>query len=484
MKKSITYIFAGLLILAGCSMGGGDKSNTSDSGRIIYNPDMGFYSAIKVKIARDGTITNRNEVNEEINHTADKVTSYKDSYHFNLVHLKVDLSAFSGRVNETGKDVELESTHLSELGEVLSELKNKEKTTVIRFAYDPDYDNKLVSYQDGEKTYKACEPLNFDNVLGAVDIICNLLKDHLEVITAIECGMLGPWGEMHTTYYAESAKDNITRGYIVEIIKHFMDGLDGYDVPLLVRQPKFIYCYLNQNTPNYDDRFIPDVSYNNSLKRLGIYNDGYLNEENDSGTFVTQNGRSAEINFLEPYTDHTPYGGELIGTYGLKNGITQLQNVHLSFLNIGWNSEILKKLDSSAYTWHGETMFKYILKHMGYRYILTDYSFNEINNTLTVNLSFRNDGFANLPYHRKKKVWLYFIEEGTEITENEAPVKTSALFTGQKDINFTANISSLDSGTYTVYAKFCNSDGKYAIQFANDGWNESLKANRIGTYTK
>ncbi|WP_039923795.1 DUF4832 domain-containing protein [Treponema sp. JC4] len=508
MKKIIFISLSAILIFSACAMeiksskkASEDAVNDSepavtdseaqilagDSGQIFFNPDMGFYSAVKVKIDTRGAITNIDDVYDEINHSVENVSSYSSGYHFNLVNLEVDLSAFSGRVNESEKDIALTKNHLKALEEVLDQLLENEKTTVIRFAYDPDYNNKLVSYTENGKSYKACEPLDFQKILDAVDLICSVLKRHLEVITALQCGMLGPWGEMHTTFYAESPKNGKPRGYLVEVMKQFMKGLKGCDLPLLVRQPQFIYCYLT-DSEDYDVSSIPEsktFSYGDDLYRLGIYNDAYLADEGDSGTFVTDNGRQAEIAFLEPYTNHTPYGGELIGTYGLENGIEQLKNVHLSFLNIGWNETYLKKLDSSSFTYNGETIFKYLLKYMGYRYVITSSTFDyfEGGKKIGIKLSFKNEGLANLPYHRKKAVRFYFIPCGSEITGNENYIEGNGnLFTGQEEISFKVDVSSLASGDYDVYAKFCNEEsGKFALRFANDGWNEKLRANKIGS---
>ena len=125
---------------------------------------------------------------------------------------------------------------------------------------------------------------------------------------------------------------------------------------------------------------------------------------------------------------------------------------------------------------------------MGYRYIIKSSSFDYYDDgkLLGINLKFQNDGFANLPYHRKKTVRLYFIQNGSEITGNESYISSEGdLFTGQESMSVKADVSSLSNGKYDVYAKFCDSEtGKYAVRFANDGWNETLKANKIGSYEK
>nr|MCR5253680.1 DUF4832 domain-containing protein [Treponema sp.] len=385
------------------------KSGDLDCGKVIYNPDMGFYCAETVVVTADG-ISDISRFERKAKEETSKVPdncSYSDDYEFDLVHLKFDISAFSGRVNKTG-DLQLTDKALSDIGKVLSYYQNNEKTVIVRFAYDPGYKGEKI---EGTNKYIEIEPNDWSTITSHVKDLCPILKDYAASITAVECGMLGPWGEMHSTYYPETRFNGQLRGYIVDLMKTFIQGLDGTDLPLLVRQPQFIYCYLENNNTYDGDNIPTSVNLNTSdtLYRLGLYNDGYLGSESDSGTYDTSDGRVAEIAFLEPFTNHTPYGGELIGYYGLDKGIDEFKNVHLSFLNIGWNDEVLAALANGSYKYDGETFFKYLLKHMGYRYVLTSSSFDyyDDDKTFGINLSFKNNGFANLPYHRRKTVKLY-----------------------------------------------------------------------------
>lgn len=492
MKRISIFATALLLGFFSCSMNvehdGGPsikKSDDLDCGKIIYNPDMGFYCGEEICVTANG-ISNLSDIERHAKRKASKIgkdDTYNTEYTFDLVHIEFDISAFSGRVN--GKeDLELTSKALNDIKTVLGYYRTYEKNVIVRFAYDPSYEGHKI---EGTDEYVEIEPLEWSTVISHVNALCPILKDYADVITAVECGMLGPWGEMHGTIYAEGEKDGKLRGYIVELMKTFMTGLKGTDLPLLVRQPRFIYCYLTDNT-TYDGRHIPDTvvpQYGQDIYRLGLYNDGYLDDESDSGTFKTKDGRAAEIAFLEPFTNHTPYGGEMIGNYGFENGFTEFENVHLSFLHISWNKKFFEELEGISYG--DENKFKYVLKHMGYRYVLTSSSFDyyDDDKTLGINLSFKNNGFANLPYHRRKSVKLYFVPAGTEPTGQEKYISTSGdLFTGQNKISVRADVSSINKGSYDVYARICDNDGKFPIELANDIWNSKLRANKIGTFEK
>ena len=101
-----------------------------------------------------------------------------------------------------------------------------------------------------------------------------------------------------------------------------------------------------------------------------------------------------------------------------------------------------------------------------------------------VNLTFVNKGFANLPFHRSKKVWLFFIPTGENPSGNEESFKTSCeSFKGQTSLNIQIDLSALKKGSYDVYLKLSESDGNYPLQLANTGWNDKLKATKIGSCT-
>ena len=457
------------------------------SNDIIYNPDMGFYSAETINVQADGSV---NKTSVERASFLDDKASYNSNATFNLIHLKIDISQCRN----------LSHLDLSGIDTLLSNLEKAEQTAVIRFAYDKNY--------KGNKS--GVEPKDFSTILTHIEDICALLKKHTKVLTALECGMLGPWGEMHTTDFAEKAmpvedfkstlkgispelnpsikagETEIKKGYIVIIIEKFLSCLEGTELPFLVRQPNFIYNYLKRcENLDFDGENVP-ASYtpNDKTYKLGIYNDGYLGSKDDTGTFLID--REKEIAFLEPFTNHTPYGGELIGDYSLSVSDEQLKNVHLSFLNIGWKNDVLKNLDKKSANYTEKlSIFKYILNHMGYRYVATNSKVEKTSgSSVKIKLYLKNTGFAELPYHRTKSLKVYLVKKDENPTQqNTFSAKASGEFSGgMTSIESVFNLpSELENGDYELFLKICDSDGKYAIRFANEAmWNETLKANKIG----
>lgn len=508
MKNLFFVVFAGLgVILAGCSMPSGGNSEPeseaetfsfSDANEIIYNPDMGFYRADKIKVTGSG-ITNLTTVKDNVGADPTKYNGTYCGWAFsNLVHLRFDISAFSS-ANTGGTDGELTETAISDICEVLDCVRQKEKTAIVRFAYDPDYSG-ATHQVDGDAVFNDIEPSDIDVILGHVDQICNILKNYEDILTAVECGMVGPWGEMHSTTMASNL-DNITA-----IMGRFLTGLSNVKTPLLVRQPLFIYEYLNLSHSGSVPLYT--VAKNSDAYRLGMYNDGYLGSSTDLDTYKIN--RSSEIEFMKQFTNHTPYGGEvcaynatdsnLIGDksralWDDDSSIEEMYDVHLSYLNMAWNNNVLAEIQSkSEYNYHGENRFEYILKHMGYRFVLTKSKFTKSSDGKYLRTEFmiKNNGFANLPMNRSKKIKVILCKSGTNVPCATYTLSETFDSTDEKEITITVgkseiNIENLESAErYDVYLKLCDDEGKYAIRFANpsSNWNSELKANYAGTFIK
>jgi len=474
---------------------------------------MGFYSVITLKVTPEGIadkkaseISGHNPICEDgiYPETNEGIWPAK----FDQLLLEFDISSFSTR-NSGGieKDSENNYIHLpvNDIKAVLQTVKDSGKTAIVRFAYDPDF--------DGDGQNRDVEPADFKAILFHIEDICHAVKDYSKVITALQCGMIGPWGEMNFTTYANNMSNedfetlssnfslgltaspdngnNIEHGYILLVMRQFTKCLEdnNCDLPLLVRQPRFIYDYLKRRNSafsfdceNLPAAFIPQEN-NKEFYRLGLYNDGYLGSSDDTGTYTLGN-RAGEVAFIQEFTKHTPYGGELIGDYGISgenfSSINEMFKVHLSYLNIAWNPSFFRRFNQLSY--QGETVFRYLIKHMGYRFLLTDsvFKYPENKASLTAELKIENKGFANIPYHRKKSMTVIFEKAGNVVMERTV----SGLTFDGSDKALTVDTSSLTSGSYSVYLKISDSDGAYPIRLANNLWKEELKANKIGSFTK
>ncbi|MBR1608199.1 MAG: DUF4832 domain-containing protein, partial [Kiritimatiellae bacterium] len=171
---------------------------------------------------------------------------------------------------------------------------------MMRFAYD-------------EAGVRGCEPADFDMVLHHIAQISEVLNDYPDVVMAIECGIVGPFGEMWGSTYDDKV-------YAPQIIRAWLDDLDPR-IKVLVRSPKYLVrLFKTEVLGNKDARLTPAqfLSRRDELPdrdRLGLYNDGYLLTSSDTGTFPGGDENFTREQALQFFSGlrAVPYGGEFGG---------------------------------------------------------------------------------------------------------------------------------------------------------------------------
>ena len=423
--------------------------NYTESIEKINNPDQGFYRPIYVRVAETGASYNRNIVNDATR----------------LYHLRIDISVFSKAVNAT-EDKPLSQAALDGIKDLLAFLKEKDKNAIVRFAYDPSYGGA----KDKEPALQI--------ILKHIEQVCPILNDYCSTVTAIEVGLIGPWGEMHSSAIANAQN-------ISPIIDKFLNSTAN--IPILVRTPKMIYDYLGIAPKDAEKRIILSTE---KAYRLGLFNDGYLGSNSDLGTYTD---RERDVEFLSNQTGHLPYGGEVVipdsTLHNIEVCLPEMNKINLSYLNIEWNNYVIDKWKNSNYTsdcgkdelYYGKTAFEYIQNHMGYRFVLkkSTFKYTDKLDELSVELQLQNVGFGNL--NKEKRAQLIIIDESGDV----AFTKAVGSFSGEAKVNYSAKLN-LDYGKYDVYLRLYGDEVEgaplYCLQFANDGlWDSKLKANKIGS---
>lgn len=410
----------------------------TESNETISNPDQGFYTPYFVA-------TSTNYVAE-----IPQQMLYRNA----LIHLRIDLSAFSYKTNRK-KDIELSKEMLAGLERLFKQVDDAEACAIVRFAYDKFEGNSDL------------EP-NISMIETHISQFSTVINKYKNCITALECGLIGPWGEMHSSNLAEQTAFN-------KVFKKYLSCLDK-DVKLLVRRPEMIYKYYG-----FDIDELNKFDYENN--RIGVYNDGYLGSKSDLGTFED---RTVEVAFLEKINQNFPYGGEVTTPTSKYNQLSwaceEMFRTNLTYLNIQWNDEVVARWQNTNYTltdplYKGKTEFDYINNHMGYRFVcesaeisIADYFYFQLN--------MKNVGFGEC--FKTKNAYLILKNNDTQIVK-QFVYKNSLI------INYHFDISTLSPGSYDVYFVLAEKFTDHAIRgirFANTNmYNEELNANKIGTIT-
>ena len=425
----------------------------SESVQDILNPDQGFYRTARITVNPNSVQDKTNVIKEE----------------FQIYHLRMDISAFSSKVNGE-QDLELTQTSLQGIENNIKAFEEAGKNIVIRFSYDKEFDG-----------VKNLEP-SMQMILNHIEQLCSVLNKYPLTITAIEAGMIGPWGEMHSSDIATKENINI-------VINKFLTETQQTKIPVLVRTPQMIYDYLGITL---DDIASYKILKSSLAYRLGLFNDGIFGNESDLGTF---DDRNAEINWISNQTNHLPYGGEVASessTYhDIDKCLPEMFKINLSYLNYEWNTYVVQeKWQNQKYNedcgddeiYYNKSAYEYIRNHLGYRFVLrkSTFYYSQKQNDLQVKLNLENVGFGSL--NREKDLTVYFVKNNEVIGKSYL-----GKFNGEEEINFTADISSL-SGEINVYLAVnslsSQGQGSYAIQFANNLWNDTLQANLLGKISK
>ena len=419
----------------------------SENTQQILNPDQGFYRTAQIDVTEEGV--------------EDKTYIIKDD--FQMYHLRMDISAFSGVVNNQ-HDKQLSQQSLQGIENTIKVFYNNQKNLILRFAYDKDFDGN-VDFEPNEQM-----------IYTHIGQLCEVLNKYPQTITAIEAGMVGPWGEMHTS---KKANPQI----ISKIIDEFLTCTTN--IPVLVRTPKMIYDYLSVSQQQFLNQ---GFGQNKKAQRLGLFNDGFLGSETDLGTYTD---RQTEIQAISKHLSYLPYGGEVVrpssSLHDIDKCLPEMFDINLSYLNYEWNDQIVQqKWKQQLYTnscgndqnYFGKTAYEYINNHLGYRLILekSTFYYSAKFDNLNARLQIKNVGFGN--FYKQKQIEVLFVK-------NNQIEKTIDIgnYNGEQNIVFECDISNLN-GEYQIYIRIASKSAQnkcmYAVQFANNLWHNDLSANLIG----
>ena len=257
------------------------------------------------------------------------------------------------------------------------------------------------------------------------------------------------------------------------------------------------------NNSNYGE--INQIRQITLQSRLSLFNDGMLGSVYDLGTYddtplqsdsrLEEEGtRSEELLFQYKLCQYVPNGGEVTidNKYNdLDNAITDLSQMHVSYLNSEHDAAVLNKWKTSTYTgpetdiFSGCTGYDYISTHLGYRYVMKESSVNfhsVLDDTATLYITIANTGFSSA-YTRFDTVVILTNESTKESEKLETTIDNRTL-SGNDFSKFKINldIRSLKKGTYSVSLRMKDPYTKNSIHFANKGYEDS-KTIPVGTLT-
>ena len=442
----------------------------------IVNPERGFYQALGRSIPAEG---------REAWWSEETFAAYTRS--FGIIHLRLGLESFSSAA--VGKDSPVSEDALAALSATLDALRQAGGTAIVRFSYN--YEGKTVDgrYVDWEPAPELIE--THIAQLGGV------LARNTDVVAAVETGMLGPWGEQHSTALATSGEEIFYR-----IVEAWLRAIPS-NRTVSVRRPLYYTYWANRK---YGTNLTPEnlsgdiAEPGTDAGRVGVFNDGYLGSDSDLGTFAD---RTEETEWLFSRARQTLYGGEVVadsetGLLGAYNDVDYLEKeaflTHTSYLNISWNDRVINAWKNTPYdgadpVYAGFSDYDYVAAHLGYRLVLRKSELSSSasgGGVLRLRGSIENVGFGNVVNQRLAEI-LLIGEKERYVCSVDWDVRTvaSASVAGY-DWSFRLP-SDIPEGNYRVFLRLRGADEKSVsalrcLKLANAGiFDEESGGNFLGS---
>lgn len=421
-----------------------DNVAYTESNRQLKNPNRGFYTMYGFSIE---------DVPQEFKEPVEKRLK-NDGCTLSLI--QINLRAF--------KDKALTEQGLTNLKALFHELESWDKQYIIRFLYD--WNGKA----------KETEPEDIQRILNHMEQIKEVLNDYRHIIFTFQGVFVGDCGEMHgSNHMSEESMTALLQQF-------FRIAPEG--------------SYLSVRTPQHW-RILTGLSETVEFgstelsKWLGLYNDGIMGTNLDTGTYGTASreeagptgkwSREEELAFQSELCKLVPNGGEVIIENPLndfESAVENLAKMHVTYLNQGYDQKVLNKWAGTTVTeegcYYGMDGLTYMERHLGYRLLIADtaLSYDFWEDTLNIEIALQNVGFA--PLYKEPEKWLTICrkETGAIMTVPvEAELRSLAGGTETEQLLTISEVIALDEfavGTYEVYFTIQDADSGWRIELANE----------------
>lgn len=381
-----------------------------------------------------------------------------------------------------------------------------------RFAVIRSAGVKLVTRFSYSFTSTNDAPLN--RVLEHLGQLAPILEDNQDVISVLQAGIIGRWGE-----WGASANNLNTPANKATITAALLDALPVSRM-VQIRTP---YHYVHANGLTYDigswssgdapstvttpfnavqlaeaDRFT-----GTDLSRLGHKNDSFFTNFTDAGTYAFPefgfNNNTAHRTYLKNWlfdsSRWTVYGGEAAddvyqawsdgNRYACADAAVEMPQVNVDYLNRDYGLTMIN-------TWINNGCYDEFARKIGYRLFLESVTAPQTvqaGQPMTVELEISNSGFGKV--YNPRPIDLVFVGEGgphvarlTADARRDLPVGGETTTT-QYTVNAPASL--VLNQTYSLHLRLPDasssiaSDNRYAIRLANTGvWDASTGRNNLG----
>lgn len=259
--------------------------------------------------------------------------------------------------------------------------------TIPRFAYNFPLGGEYP-YQDPDAS--------LEQVLRHLEQLTPLIRANSDVIAFMEIGLVGAWGEWHSSTNQlvdpELGQNDSSRAIVNSLLT------------ILPAERMIAMRYPRHKQDLYGTvPLTQDQAFDGSPQaRMGAHNDCFLASETDWGTYPEDSAARQEIRqYLHLDLRFLPQGGETCNDkadaqpyIGCENAVADLAYLRFSALNADYEEAVLQG-------WRDEGCYAEIERRLGYRLRLVEGTFSRTmlpSGPLDLSLAFVNEGFAS-PYN-------------------------------------------------------------------------------------
>lgn len=414
---------------------------------IISNPERGFYKHEETHPSDYDPLTQASLVNNRVNN------------HITLILRLFYLDDFV--------EGPISSSYLASMQSDFAKIRAAGIKAVLRFAYSDDVDNGQL--QDASKA----------QILSHIAQLKPILTANSDVISAVQVGFIGTWGEWYYTDHfgmPPNATDLTNRR---EVVNALLGALPNNKMVQL-RTPKLKKTVYNLQSALTLTQAFTDAP----IARVGHHNDCFLASDDDEGTY---DNPTTEYPYLEQETRYLPMGGETCAVNSPRSKCTtamdEMTKFHWSYVNLDYHPGVIDD-------WHDDGCFTEMEARLGYRFQLVNGIYPQnaaIGTGMPITIKVQNSGFAT-PYNPRPA---YLILRNAASNQEYSIVINSdpRLWTASAITTISENIAlpaSIVPGSYKLFLKLPDPDSalasrpEYSIQLANTGtWESATGYNNL-----
>jgi len=357
----------------------------------------------------------------------------------------------------------IDAAYLANVQTDFNRIRNSGLKVIIRPTYTDEY---ITTVQPNKAM-----------ILNHIAQLAPVINANKDVIISVQGGFIGVYGEW---YYTGGSTDSDTDGSPEFGDKsnisatQWLNRKDVVDamlsnftnIPIQVR-------YATAKRQMYGNTQLTDATayQNTAVARVGFYNDAFLNEDGDMGTYNISNCTNpvgtADFNYIANASQYLPMNGESNGLNPCNSGfrtsganaINELNLLNFSTLNRDYHGGVWNGWISSGH-------YNEVVRNLGYRLQLNSTTVN-VGTTIDFTMNISNVGYANVV--SAKNVYLVF--RSTTGTEYKKLLSVDPRLWKTTHSYSQSLPKDIPAGQYSLYLHIADpnleSRNEYSIRLAN-----------------